>query len=91
MLYYEIGIIEVETPSGNKVRAYNKERCICDIIRSKSRMDPEQVKKTIKEYIQSKDKNIGKISDYAKRMGINKKVMKMVGIYYEQFFPSSKR
>ena len=80
---YEIGVTEVETPSGNKVRAYDKERCICDIIRSKGRMDPEQVKKSIKQYIQSKDKNVGKLSDYAKRMGISKKVMEMVGIYYE--------
>ena len=80
---YEIGVTEVETPSGNKVRAYDKERCICDIIRSKGRMDPEQVKKSIKQYIQSKDKNVGKLSDYAKRMGISKKVMEMVGIYYD--------
>lgn len=80
---YEIGVVEVETPSGNKVRAYDKERCICDIIRSKGRMDPEQVKKSVKQYIQSKDKNVAKLSDYAKRMGISEKVMEMVGIYYE--------
>lgn len=80
---YEIGVVEVETPSGNKVRAYDKERCICDIIRSKGRMDPEQVKKSIKQYIQSKDKNVAKLSDYAKRMGISEKVMEMVGVYYE--------
>lgn len=80
---YEIGVVEVETPSGNKVRAYDKERCICDIIRSKGRMDPEQVKKSVKQYIQSKDKNVAKLYDYAKRMGISEKVMEMVGIYYE--------
>ena len=80
---YEIGVVEVETPSGNKVRAYDKERCICDIIRSKGRMDSEQVKKTIKQYMRSRDKDIAKLSDYAKRMGISEKVMEMVGIYYE--------
>lgn len=80
---YEIGIVEIETPSGNKVRAYDKERCICDIIRSKSRMDPEQVKKSIKQYTKRSDKNIAKLSDYAMRMGISEKVMEMVGIYYE--------
>lgn len=80
---YEIGIVEIETPSGNKVRAYDKERCICDIIKSKGRMDLEQVKKSVKQYIHSKDKNIAKLSDYAKRMGISEKVMKMVGVYYE--------
>ena len=80
---YEMGVVEVETPSGNKVRAYDKERCICDIIRSKGRMDSEQVKKTMKQYIQSKDKNVVKLSDYAKRMGIIEKVMEMVSVYYE--------
>ena len=80
---YEMGVVEVETPSGNKVRAYDKERCICDIIRSKGRLDPEQVKKAMKQYIQSKDKNVVKLSDYAKRMGIIEKVMEMVSVYYE--------
>lgn len=81
---YELGVVEIETPNGNKVRAYDKERCICDIIRSKGRMDSEQVKKTIKQYIQCKDKDIAKLSEYSKKMGINDKVMKMVGeSYYE--------
>ena len=80
---YEMGIVEVETPNGNKVRAYDKERCICDIIKSKGRMDPEQVKKSVKQYMQSKDKNVVKLSDYAKRMGISEKVMEMVSLYYE--------
>lgn len=80
---YELGIVEIETPNGNNVRAYDKERCICDIIRSKGRMDSEQVKKTIKQYMQSRDKDIAKLSAYSKKIGINKKVMEMVGGYYE--------
>lgn len=78
---YEIGIAEVETPSGNKVRTYDRERCICDIIRSKGRMDPEQVKKAIRLYCQSKDKDLVKLSSYAKKMGISEKVIEMVGVY----------
>ena len=76
---YEMGAIEIETQNGNKVRAYDKERCICDIIKSKGRMDLEQVKKTIREYKQSKDKNLAKLSEYAKKMRISAKVMEMVG------------
>ena len=79
---YEMGIIEVETPNGNKIKAYDKERCICDIIRSKNRMDLEQIKKTVKQYMQCNDKDIAKLSIYSKKMGINKKVMEFVG-YYE--------
>ena len=76
---YELGVVEVKTPSGNKVRAYDKERTICDIIRSMGRMDNEQVKKAIKNYVRSHDKDIAKISEYSKKMGINKKVMKVLG------------
>lgn len=81
---YELGITEVKTPNGNIVRTYDKERCICDIIRSKGRMDAEQVNKTIKQYMQSHDKDMSKLSEYSKQMGINKKVMEIVGgAYYE--------
>lgn len=81
---YELGVTEVKTPSGNKVRVYDKERSICDIIRSKGRMDPEQVNKTIKQYIQRRDKDMVKLSEYSKKMGINEKVMGTVGgTYYE--------
>lgn len=77
----ELGICEVETPNGNKVRAYDLERSICDIIRSKNRMNLEQVKKTIRQYIKNKDKDMSKLSEYSKKMGINEQVMEMVGMF----------
>ena len=80
---YEIGVVEVKTPYGNKVKAYDKERCICDIIRSESRMNSEQVKKTIKQCLKSKDLDLTKLSNYAKKMKISKKVIEMVSVYYE--------
>lgn len=81
---YEMGVVEVETPNGNKVRVYDKERSICDIIRSKGRMDSEQVKKAIKQYTQSRDKDIVKLSKYSKKMGLSDKVMEIVGgTYYD--------
>ena len=80
---YEMGISEVETPSGNKVRVYDKERCICDVIRSKGRMDKEQVKKTVKQYIKCSDKDINKLVKYSKKLGINEMVSEIVGAYYE--------
>lgn len=80
---YELGLIEIETPMGNKVRAYDIERCICDIIKSKNRMDLEHVKYSIKTYIKSKDKNIIKLSKYANEMGIKDEVMDYIGYFYE--------
>ena len=81
---YKMGVVEVKTPSGNKVRVYDKERCICDIIKSKGRMDPEQVKKSIREYIKSPDKDLVKLTKYSKKMKINDRVMEIIGgLYYE--------
>ena len=80
--FYELGLIETKTPSGNIVKAYDIERCICDIINAKGRMDFEQVKKVIKKYLERPDRDIAKLQEYAKKMNINNKVTRMVG-YYE--------
>lgn len=80
---YNLGLTEVETPAGNKVKVYDIERCICDIIRSKKRMDIEHVKYSVKEYLKRKDKDLNKLSTYADKMGINKEVMDFVSIMYE--------
>ena len=81
--YYELGLTEVETPMGNKVRAYDVERCICDIIRSKKRMDSEHVKYSVREYIKRKDKDLIKLSNYADKMGIKDEVMNYIEVFYE--------
>lgn len=80
---YEIGLTEVETPNGVKVKSYDIERCICDIIRSKNRMDSEHVKHSIREYLKRKDKNLIKLSNYADKMGIKDNVMKYLEVFYE--------
>jgi len=80
---YELGLTEVKTPMGNNVRVYDVERCICDIIRSKNRMDLEHVKHSIKEYIKRKDKDLVKLSNYAKEMGIKEEVMNYIEVFYE--------
>lgn len=80
---YNIGLTEVITPMGNKVRSYDAERCICDIIRSKKRMDTEHIKFSVKEYLKSKNKNLTKLSEYAQIFGIQEEVMNFVSIMYE--------
>ncbi len=80
---YELGLTEALTPMGNKVRVYDIERCICDIIRSKKRMDSEHVKYSIREYLKRKDKNLTKLSKYAEVMGIKNEVMSYMEAFYE--------
>lgn len=80
---YELGLTEVETPMGNKVKTYDIERCICDIIRSKKRMDIEHVKYAIKEYLKRKDKDLVKLSLYAEKLGVKETVMDYVSMMNE--------
>ena len=62
---HEIGKIELETVFGNKVRAYDMERTICDCLRSRNQMDIEIVSEAIKRYVKRKDKNLPKLMDMA--------------------------
>ena len=39
--FYDIGIITVESPSGNPIKVYNAERCICDMYRINRSFDLE--------------------------------------------------
>lgn len=80
---YELGLTEIETPMGNKVKTYDVERCICDIIRSKNRMDSEHIKHSIREYIKKKDKDLVRLSSYAEKLGVKESVMDYVGMMYE--------
>ena len=75
---YELGLTEVETPMGNKVKVYDIERCICDIIRSKNRMNFEHVKHSVREYVKRKDKDLFKLSLYAEKLGVKEAVMDYV-------------
>ena len=80
---YELGLTEVETPMGNKVKVYDIERCICDIIRSKNRMDSEHIKHSVREYVKRKDKDLVKLSLYAEKLGVKGVVMDFLGMMYE--------
>ena len=71
---YELGIVEKKSPQGMKVRTYNLERTICDIIKDKESIDIEIRNKAIKKAIKSKEFNASKMFDYAKKMNIYDKV-----------------
>ena len=63
---YDLGIAEVITPGGNRVRAYSVERTLCDILRPQSRVDIQIVTEAFKRYASKPDKNIPTLSEYAK-------------------------
>ena len=71
---YELGISEVKTNLGYTVRSYDKERTICDIIRNSNKIDSEIYVKALHLYKKNPAKDINTLMQYARKMGIQKKV-----------------
>ena len=51
---WDLGIMDVSTPMGYRVRAYDPERCICDLIRDKDNVDRQIFIQAIQDYFKSK-------------------------------------
>ncbi len=71
---YDIGLTEKTTTFGNVVRIYSAERTICDILRSRSRLDAETVIAIIKNYANSKDKDLNLLFSYSKKFKVDKRL-----------------
>lgn len=72
--WYVIGISTVRTGFGNEVQVYDRERTICDVIRCKREMEIQVFQTALREYMSGKEKNLGILIDYAKRLGIEREV-----------------
>lgn len=72
--YYSLGIIAVLSPSGNKVQVYDIEKTLCDILRPRSNIERSIVNETFKRYLSRNNKNIPKLSKYAKLLKVDAKV-----------------
>jgi hypothetical protein len=68
----EEGVIEAQTPAGQTVRVYNAERTVCDLVRSRRKLDAQEVQAAFKAYMGKKDKNIPLLLRYAKAFNVEK-------------------
>ena len=59
---HDLGRGTEETFMGNEVACYDRERTICDIIRSYSRMDVETYANAIRNYAGGREKNIPQLT-----------------------------
>ena len=70
---YDMGITELRSPQGALIRLYDKERCICDLIRNKDKVDIQIYTQAIKDYFNTKaDRR--KLLEYSKIFGVEDKV-----------------
>ena len=71
---YELGVVLMETPDGNKVHSYNAERTICDILRPVNHMDSRVISAAIKHYLSGEVTNIPLLTEYAVKLKIEAKL-----------------
>lgn len=78
--WHGMGVCDVKTPEGNLVRAYDKERTICDMIRRRANADITEFNHALKSYASSKDKNLARLSEYACAMNMESRVWDAMGV-----------
>ena len=69
---FDLGRTILQTPAGNNVQAYDLERTICDVIRSRNKVGTETFLAARKMYAASPKKNLNKLNTYAKQMRVEK-------------------
>ena len=70
---YDLGVVELRSPSGNALRAYDLERTLCDIVRGCG-SDIQIINDAMKKYAQSPEKDIHKLLQYAQFLRVRPKI-----------------
>lgn len=78
---YGLGVCTVPSMSGNMVKVYDRERCICDLISDRNKTEVQNFQTAMKEYMTSKDKKLSRLVEYAEKLGIRDEVMKYVEVF----------
>ena len=71
---------EMISPQGGKITVYDKERCICDMIRNRKQTDPQIFIQTVKGYFSSKERDNIRLMEYARKFRIEEKVQEYMEI-----------
>lgn len=72
---YELGIIQLPSPSGNIIQVYDIERTLCDIVKTKHAGDIQVINQAFKMYAAFKTKDIAKLISFAEQLEVKKKIL----------------
>lgn len=67
---HELGVVSVKNSFGNQIRVYNIERTICDIIKSRSRIDIQILNEALRRFVRMKSADYSALMNYAKKLNI---------------------
>ena len=69
---FDVGLSSSQTPFGHTVPVYDMERTICDLLRSRSRIEIQTFQGALKAYARRKDKNLRALMQYAGMFKVEK-------------------
>ena len=69
---HDVGLTTAKTPFGHTVPVYDMERTICDLLRSRSRIEIQTFQGALKAYARRKDKNLRALMQYAGMFKVEK-------------------
>jgi predicted transcriptional regulator of viral defense system len=78
--FIEVGI-DIVLIEGVKVRIYDRDRTICDVLRYKKKLEREVFSNAIKRYIKDPKKNVRNLFKYAEIFNIKNKVQSYIGVW----------
>ena len=74
---YSLGVTYAATIFGNQVKAYDPERTVCDILRSRRGIEEQVFQDALKMYVRRRDKDIGRLIGYAEKLRV-----KNIAVHY---------
>ncbi|MDO5330528.1 MAG: type IV toxin-antitoxin system AbiEi family antitoxin domain-containing protein [Bacillota bacterium] len=66
--------------NGFLLPVYDRERTICDLFKYRGKIDDETFAKALHCYTKDEHKNLTKLTEYAKQMGVYKKMFDVIGV-----------
>lgn len=70
--FHVVGRTTAQTPFGHTVPVYDMERTICDLIRSRKKIEIQTFQEAMKKYLRRKDKNLRTLMHYAALFRVEK-------------------
>ncbi len=77
---HEVGLSIARTSFGHNVPVYDKERTICDVLRSRSQIEIQTFQDALKAYVRRKDKDLRTLMHYAKLFRVEKILWQYIGL-----------
>lgn len=67
---HELGVETVKSSHGNPIRTYDVERTVCDLIRSRSRIDVQILNDALKRFVKLKSADHSILLEYARKLKV---------------------